>query len=208
MKTAATFSFSVRSCVDVVSTAADRKPQNFNLDLIGVCFFFFLIRHHSRIYTSSNYPSVTLFRFAGSGGILTRRLLLLLPVRPSSAVRAAPNPRLPSSSSQLLAQLARLPFPGLERGFGVQQLVQLPADADHVQLGGLALLPQGGRLHPQLRGGDGELLAALAALNLHPAGVAQQRLHAHCHRFPLILRHVLDRGQRSCELDRDFDGAA
>lgn len=100
-------------------------------------------------------------------------------------------------SSQLLAQFARLPFPGLECSLGVQQLVQLPADAGHVQLGGLALLPQASRLHPQLRGGDGKLLASLPALHLHPPGIAEEGLHAYCHRLPLVLWHVLGRGQRS-----------
>lgn len=86
------------------------------------------------------------------------------------------NP-VPLISSQLLAEFARLPLPGLEGSSGVQQLVQLPAEAGHVQLGGLALLPQGSRLHPQLRGGDGKLLASLAALHLHPPGVAEEGLH-------------------------------
>lgn len=67
-------------------------------------------------------------------------------------------------SSQLLAEFTRLPLSGFEGGFGVHQLVQLPANPGHVELGGLALLPEGGRLHPQLRGGHRELLAALAAL--------------------------------------------
>lgn len=84
-------------------------------------------------------------------------------------------------SLQLLAEFTRLPLPGLEGSLGVHQLVQLPADAGHVELGGLALLSEGGGLHPQLRGGHGELLAALSALQLHPLGVAEKGLHAHSH---------------------------
>lgn len=95
--------------------------------------------------------------------------------------------------SQLLAEFAGLPLLGFKGRFGIHQLVQLLADSGHVELGGLALLPQGSRLHPQLRGGHGELLAALPALHLHPLGVGQQGLHAHCHRLALITRHVLDR---------------
>lgn len=84
-------------------------------------------------------------------------------------------------SLQLLAEFTRLPLPGLEGSLGVHQLVQLPADACHVELGGLALLSEAGGLHPQLRGGHGELLAALSALQLHPLGVAEKGLHAHSH---------------------------
>lgn len=95
---------------------------------------------------------------------------------------------LPSlACSQLLAELSGLPLSGLEGGFGVHQLVQLPADPGHVELRGLALLPEGGRLRPQLRGGHGELLAALAALHLHPLGVVQEGLHAHRHRVALVV---------------------
>lgn len=86
-----------------------------------------------------------------------------------------------SSSSQVLAEFTRLPLPGLERSLGVHELVQLPADARHVELRGLALLPEGGRLHPQLHGGRGELLAALSALRLHPLGVAEEGFYAHGH---------------------------
>lgn len=108
-----------------------------------------------------------------------------LPNPPSSSSSSS------SSSSQLLAELACLPLPGFEGRFGIHELVQLAADARHVELGGLALLPEGGRLLPQLRGGHGELLAALAALQLHPLGVVEEGLHAHGHRFTLVLRHVL-----------------
>lgn len=86
-----------------------------------------------------------------------------------------------ASSSQVLAEFTRLPLPGLERRLGLHELVQLAADARHVELRGLALLPEGGRLHPQLRGGHGELLAALSALRLHPLGVAEEGLYAHGH---------------------------
>lgn len=103
-------------------------------------------------------------------------------------------------SSQLLAEFTRLPLPGFEGGFGFHQLVQLTADSGHVELGGLALLPEGGRLHPQLHGGHGELLAALTALQLHPLGVVQEGLHTHCHGFPLILRHVLGRDRGRTEV--------
>lgn len=98
-----------------------------------------------------------------------------------------------AASSQVLAEFTRLPLPGLERSLGVHELVQLPADARHVELRGLALLPEGGRLHPQLRGGHGELLAALLALRLHPLGVAEEGLYAHGHRLPLLFRHNLGR---------------
>lgn len=96
-------------------------------------------------------------------------------------------------SSQLLAEFTRLPLPGLEGSLGVHQLVQLSADAGHVELGGLALLSEGGGLHPQLSGGHGELLAALSALQLHSLGIAEKGLHAHSHWLPLFLRHNLDR---------------
>lgn len=43
VKTAETFSFVVHSCVDVASTAADRKRQRFNLDLIVFFSFLFTI---------------------------------------------------------------------------------------------------------------------------------------------------------------------
>lgn len=97
------------------------------------------------------------------------------------------------SSSQLLAEFTRLPLPCLKGIFDIHELVQLPADAGHVELGCLALLPQGGRLHPQLRGGHGKLLAAFAALHLHPFRIVQEGLHAHRHWIALVLRHFLDR---------------
>lgn len=71
-----------------------------------------------------------------------------------------------------------MPLPGFEGRLGILQVVQLPADLRHVELSGLALLPQGGRLHPQLLRGHGELLAAFAALRLHPLGVVQEGLTA------------------------------
>lgn len=100
------------------------------------------------------------------------------------------NPFVPPVSplailSQLLAEFTRLPLFGLEGCFGVQELVQEPTDPGHVQLSALAALSQGGRLHPQLGGGQGELLAALVALLLHPLGIVQEGLHAHHHRVPL-----------------------
>lgn len=112
----------------------------------------------------------------------------------------SPPPPPHSASSQVSAEFTRLPLPGLEGRFGVQQFVQLPADLGHVELRRLAPLRQGGRLHPQLRGGRGELLAALAALQLHPLGVVEEGLHAHRHGLALVEGHVLEsdgrKGQR------------
>ncbi|KAM9426296.1 uncharacterized protein KZ484_018101 [Pholidichthys leucotaenia] len=101
---------------------------------------------------------------------------------------------------KLLAEFPCLPLLGLESCFGLLQLLQLPADQGHVELGGLALLPQGGRLQPQLCGGHRELLTALAAHCLHPLGVFEEGLHAHHHRVILVTRHVLWRREGKSEV--------
>lgn len=74
-------------------------------------------------------------------------------------------------SSQLPAEFTCLPLLGFNGSLGVHQLVQLPADVGHVQLGGLTLLLQASTVQSQLRCSHGELLAAITALGLHQFGM-------------------------------------
>lgn len=108
-------------------------------------------------------------------------------------------------SSQLLAEFTCLPLSSFKGSFGLHQLIQLPADLNHVKLGGLTQLPQGGRLLSQLSGSQWEVFAVFTALHLHPIGIIQEGLHTDYHWLKLVTGHTLDSKQRE-KRERGKDG--